>query len=154
MPNYLEHTLQTFSKNKDLDFKVIPICLESENATDYQLLEKVAKTISAKVFAINSEQRKALHIAAVFVNNFVNHLYKIGSDICNENQVPFEILKPLIQETAEKIMILSPDEAQTGPAKRMDNKTIESHLKFLTDENQKHIYKILTQSIQNNVKKL
>jgi predicted short-subunit dehydrogenase-like oxidoreductase (DUF2520 family) len=148
------YPLQTFSKNKDLDFKIIPICLESENATDYQLLEKVAKTISEKVFAINTEQRKSLHIAAVFVNNFVNHLYQIGSEICNENQVPFEILKPLIEETAEKIKTLSPNEAQTGPAKRMDNDTISTHLEFLTDKNQKHIYKILTQSIQNNVKKL
>ncbi|HLF51851.1 Rossmann-like and DUF2520 domain-containing protein [Flavobacterium sp.] len=148
------YPLQTFSKNKAVDFRNIPICLESENATDFQLLEKVAKTISDSVFAINTEQRKALHIAAVFVNNFVNHLYQIGNDICTENQVPFDILKPLIQETADKVMTLSPIEAQTGPAKRNDNETINAHLSFLSDENQKNIYKILTQSIQNNGEKL
>jgi predicted short-subunit dehydrogenase-like oxidoreductase (DUF2520 family) len=148
------YPLQTFTKNKDVDFKTIPICLESENATDFQLLEKVAKMISDKVFAINSEQRKALHVAAVFVNNFTNHLYQIGSEICQENQVPFEILKPLIAETAQKIMVLSPEEAQTGPAKRNDSSTIEAHEAFLSDENHLKIYKTLTQSIQHNGKKL
>jgi predicted short-subunit dehydrogenase-like oxidoreductase (DUF2520 family) len=148
------YPLQTFSKNKAVNFKIIPICIESQNASDYQLLQKVAQTISDSVFGINSEQRKALHLAAVFVNNFTNHLYKIGNDICIENNVPFEILKPLIQETAEKITQLSPNEAQTGPAIRNDIETINAHLSFLSDENQKNIYKILTQSIQNNGKKL
>ena len=148
------YPLQTFTKNKDVNFKIIPICIESQNASDYQLLQKVAQAISDSVFAINSEQRKALHLAAVFVNNFTNHLYKIGNDICIENNVPFEILKPLIQETAEKIMRLSPNEAQTGPAIRNDIETINAHLSFLSDESQKNIYKILTQSIQNNGKKL
>lgn len=148
------YPLQTFTKNKPVDFKIIPICLESENATDYQLLDKVAKSISEKVFAINSEQRKALHVAAVFVNNFTNHLYQIGQEICQENQVPFEILKPLIAETANKIMVLSPEEAQTGPAKRNDTATIEAHEAFLATENYLKIYKTLTQSIQENGKKL
>lgn len=148
------YPLQTFSKNKAVDFKIIPICLESENATDFQLLDKVAKMISEKIFAINSEQRKALHVAAVFVNNFVNHLYQIGSEICQDHQVPFEILKPLIAETAQKIMVLSPEEAQTGPAKRNDETTIEAHEAFLSNENYLTIYKTLTQSIQDNGKKL
>ena len=148
------YPLQTFTKNNAVDFKIIPICIESQNASDYQLLQNVAQAISDWVFAINSEQRKALHVAAVFVNNFTNHLYKIGNDICIENNVPFEILKPLIQETAEKITPLSPNEAQTGPAIRNDIETINAHLSFLSDENQKNIYNILTQSIQNNGKKL
>lgn len=148
------YPLQTFTKNKAVDFKNIPICLESENATDFQLLKKVAQTISDSVFAINSHQRKALHVAAVFVNNFTNHLYQIGNEICQENQVSFDILKPLIQETAQKIMTLSPENAQTGPAIRNDKKTIEAHELFLTDKNQATIYKILTQSIQDNGKKL
>ena len=148
------YPLQTFTKNNAVDFKIIPICIESQNASDYQLLQNVAQAISDSVFAINSEQRKALHVAAVFVNNFTNHLYKIGNDICIENNVPFEILKPLIQETAEKITQLSPNEAQTGPAIRNDIETINAHLSFLSDENQKNIYNILTQSIQNNGKKL
>jgi predicted short-subunit dehydrogenase-like oxidoreductase (DUF2520 family) len=148
------YPLQTFTKNKEVNFKNIPICLESENSTDFRLLEKVAKSISDKVFAINSQQRKALHVAAVFVNNFTNHLYHLGNEICKEHQVPFDILKPLIQETAQKITTLAPEDAQTGPAKRNDQQTIEAHQLFLTNSNQSNIYKILTQSIQDNGKKL
>lgn len=148
------YPLQTFSKNKVINFKEVPICLESQNPNDFQLIEKVAKTISDTVYTINSEQRKALHVAAVFVNNFVNHLYQIGNDICNENQVPFEILKPLIQETANKIRTLSPKEGQTGPAKRKDMHTINSHLEFIKNENYKKIYELLTQSIQTDGEKL
>jgi predicted short-subunit dehydrogenase-like oxidoreductase (DUF2520 family) len=148
------YPLQTFTKNKPIDFSEIPICLETQYQSDYGILETVAKSISKKVFSVNSEQRKALHVSAVFTNNFVNHLYQIGNEICIQNNVDFEILKPLILETAKKAMTLSPKEAQTGPAKRNDNVTIKSHLAFLTDKNQKEIYKILTQSIQENGKKL
>lgn len=148
------YPLQTFSKSKDIDFSTVPMCLEAENTFDFRVLETAAKNISNAVFAINSDQRKALHVSAVFVNNFTNHLYQIGQEICEEHQVPFEILRPLIQETAEKINTLNPADAQTGPAKRNDLLTIDSHLNFLTTENQKNIYKILTQSIQNNGKKL
>lgn len=146
------YPLQTFSKNATLDYNSIPMCLEATNETDYKLLEKVAKVISDKTFKTNSEQRKSLHVSAVFVNNFVNHLYQIGNEICEENNISFEILKPLIIETANKINTISIKEAQTGPAKRNDTTTIESHLKFLSNENHKKIYKTLTQSIQNNGK--
>ena len=148
------YPLQTFSKDKAVNFKTIPICLEAENEKDLQTLNQIANAISDAVYEINSEQRKALHVAAVFVNNFVNHLYQMGNEICDNNNVPFEILKPLIQETANKIVSLSPKEAQTGPAKRNDRTTIEAHQQFLTDKNQSTIYTILTQSIQNNGKKL
>lgn len=144
------YPLQTFSKNKEIDFSIIPLCLEAENTFDFRVLETVAKSISNAVFAINSDQRKALHVAAVFVNNFTNHLYQIGQEICTEHKVPFEILKPLIQETAEKINTLNPVDAQTGPAKRNDSVTIESHLAYLNNKNQKNIYKLLTQSIQDD----
>ncbi|MFH6991455.1 Rossmann-like and DUF2520 domain-containing protein [Flavobacterium sp. FlaQc-48] len=146
------YPLQTFSKKKDLDFSTIPMCLEAENTFDFRVLEALAKSISNAVFPINSDKRKALHVAAVFVNNFTNHLYQIGQEICEEHQVPFEVLKPLIRETAEKINTLSPVDAQTGPAKRHDSNTIESHLDYLTRENQKNIYKLLTQSIQDDRK--
>lgn len=148
------YPLQTFSKKAEVDFSQIPIFLESENESDFKLLENLAENVSQKVYKINSEQRKALHVSAVFVNNFVNHLYQIGNEICLENKVPFEVLKPLILETANKVMTLSPKEAQTGPAIRNDKQTIASHLALLSDENQKNIYKTLTQSIQNNGKKL
>lgn len=146
------YPLQTFTKGKKVDFTPIPICLEAENEQDYQLLEQLGNSISKKVFNINSEQRKSLHVAAVFVCNFVNHLYQIGNEICEANQIPFEVLHPLIQETAQKILELTPKEAQTGPALRNDTQTIEKHLDFLSNENYKTIYQLLTQSIQNGNK--
>ena len=148
------YPLQTFSKNKALNFEEIPICLECQNEVDSLILEKMAKSISKKVYNFDSDQRKALHVSAVFVNNFVNHLYQIGNEICKDHRVPFEILQPLILETANKIMVLSPNESQTGPAKRNDTETINSHLAFLLDENQKEIYTILTKSIIDNGKEL
>ena len=147
------YPLQTFSKSKEVDFKTIPLCLESEFEQDYPTLQQLANYISDSVYKIDSQQRQALHVAAVFVSNFTNHMYKIGNDISEENNIPFDILKPLIQETADKITKLCPVDAQTGPAARNDTKTIERHLDFLKDENQKAIYTLITQSIQN-VKKL
>lgn len=147
------YPLQTFSKGKEIDFAPIPICLEAEKEMDYLLLEKLGRCISQKVVRISSEQRKSLHVAAVFVCNFVNHLYHIGNEICEENNVPFEVLHPLIQETAHKITELSPREAQTGPALRNDTKTIQKHLDFLENPTYKNLYQSLTQSIQH-VKKL
>jgi predicted short-subunit dehydrogenase-like oxidoreductase (DUF2520 family) len=148
------YPLQTLSKKKEVDFTTVPLCIEAQNEVDLHLLTEVAQHLSDHVYKVNSEQRKSLHVAAVFVSNFVNHLYKIGSDICIEHNVPFEILKPLILETAKKVQIMEPNEAQTGPAKRNDTSTINKHLAILTDENQKEIYKILTKSIIDNGKKL
>jgi predicted short-subunit dehydrogenase-like oxidoreductase (DUF2520 family) len=148
------YPLQTFTKAKEVDYKTVPICLEAELAEDYQVLQNLAESISQNIYGVNSDQRKALHTAAVFVSNFVNHLYQIGNEICMKNKLSFDILKPLIQETARKILTLSPAEAQTGPAKRNDTETINKHLLFLTDENQKEIYKLLTKSIIDHGKKL
>lgn len=142
------YMLQTFSKNKAIDFSEVPFCLETENEKDYSLLESLANLIGKKTYPINSQQRKALHIAAVFVNNFTNHMYKTGSDICAENNVPFAILQPLIKETAAKIETLSPTTAQTGPAIRNDQETVNKHLALL-NEQQQEIYTTITKSIQN-----
>ena len=146
------YPLQTFTKSRETDLNNVPLCLESENQKDLEILTNMAKAVSGTPYNISSIQRKALHVAAVFVNNFTNHLYDIGAEICSRNNIPFNILKPLIRETAEKVMKISPQEAQTGPAKRKDSDTIESHLAFLSDENEHTIYKILTQSIQHGKK--
>lgn len=142
------YPLQTFSKNKPVDFKNIPMCIEANKEAELQILEQLSLEITTKVYKISSEQRKVLHVAAVFVSNFVNYLYTEGQEICIRNKIPFEILHPLILETASKIIDLSPKEAQTGPAKRNDLAVINSHLELLNEE-QKKIYQILTQSIQN-----
>ncbi len=142
------YLLQSFSKNREIDFSSIPICIEAENENDLKLLTTLANSLSNHVYEINSKQRKQLHVAAVFVNNFVNHLYHIGSEICRKNNVPFEILHPLIIESAVKIKVLTPFDAQTGPAKRKDTKIIEKHMGIL-DKNQQEIYKLLSKSIYN-----
>lgn len=142
------YPLQSFSKDKKVDFNQIPFCLESENENDTAILERLASSIGKKTYRINSEQRQSLHVTAVFVNNFVNHLYKIGNDICEEYNVPFEILHPLIKETALKLDELSPRNAQTGPARRNDHETIKNHLNLL-NKKQQEIYNLLTKSIQH-----
>jgi predicted short-subunit dehydrogenase-like oxidoreductase (DUF2520 family) len=140
------YPLQTFSKPKAVDFNTIPFCLEANTKEDLVLLKKIANTLSDKVYEINSEQRKSLHVAAVFVNNFTNHLFYQGEAICKKYNVPFEVLLPLIKETINKLDELSPKEAQTGPALRNDSKTIAAHLELL-DNKQQELYKLLSQSI-------
>lgn len=142
------YPLQTFTKGKKVDFTQIPICLETALKSDYCIILNLANSISEAVYDINSEQRKTLHIAAVFVNNFVNHLYQKSQEICNENNVPFKILHPLLLETAHKALKMAPVKAQTGPAIRNDHKVIENHLNNLNSQQQKDIYTLLTKSIQ------
>ncbi len=141
------YPLQTFSKDHEVDFKEIPICFEAQENQDAELLESLGEMISEKVVQIPSEERAQLHLAAVFVNNFTNHLYHLSEAYLTENGVDFDLLKPLIKETARKIEGLSPNDAQTGPAKRDDKMTIAKHLDLLKNDYYKKIYKTLTQSI-------
>lgn len=149
------YPLQTFTKNKPVIFSEIPFCLETEFEEDYNFLQQFALYFSQKIYKITSEQRKYIHVSAVFVSNFANHMFTLGNEICKENHIPFEIFKPLIQETVNKIGILEPIEAQTGPAVRNDSKTIKKHLELIGNEKIKSLYLEITESIQNyNVKKL
>lgn len=145
------YPLQTFSKSKEIDFKSIPLCLEAESDDDLKNLKDLANSLSSKVYEISSQQRKSLHVAAVFVSNFTNHMYAIGEDICTKNNVSFDVLKPLIKETANKIEYLNPKDAQTGPAIRHDDKTLNAHKEFLSNNLQNEIYQLITKSIQENV---
>ena len=143
------YPLQTFSKDNKLDYSEIPFCLEANTSEDLELLRNLSNKISGKSYEISSAQRKELHLSAVFVCNFVNHLYAVGEQICQKGEIPFEILKPLIKETAAKVQQASPSKVQTGPAIRKDRSTINAHLQLLeaSEENQK-IYKLLTSAIQ------
>jgi len=142
------YPFQTFSKaKKRMDFKEIPILIEANNKQDLNLLENLGKLVSDKVLHLDSKQRKALHIAGVFVANFVNHLYVQANKILKDNSLSFDLLKPLIQEVTQKITVLPPEKAQTGPAARGNQKIIQQHLEFLQDKNQKEIYKLLSESI-------
>lgn len=142
------YPLQTFSKNKKTDFREIPFFIESEDAETEKILFNMAKAISKKVYSITSAERKALHVAAVFASNFTNHMLTLSRDIMTEHKLDFEWLKPLIAETINKILILGPEQAQTGPAKRGDLEILDEHLEFLhKDKAVAEIYKVISQHI-------
>ena len=142
------YPFQTFSKDKpDIDFSNIPILIEAENDTDLLLLKNLGNLLSKNVQIVDSEQRKALHIAGVFAANFVNYMYRQAAELLQDNQLSFDLLKPLILETAQKVQTLSPIEAQTGPASRGDYKTIRKHLDFLKTGSKYELYKYLSELI-------
>ena len=142
------YPLQTFTKSRKVDFSVIPICIEANDTSTLVKLQQLAEILSTSVQQVDSDQRRTLHLAGVFVNNFVNHLYVIGSEILQHKKLDFNLLKPLILETAQKVEILHPMEAQTGPARRNDQAVISAQLKQLQEfpEFQK-IYNSVTESI-------
>ena len=142
------YPLQTFSKENEVIYSEIPFCLEANTPEDLQLLKSLAEMISGKAYEINSQQRRKLHLSAVFVCNFVNHLYAVGEQICQKSEIPFDILKPLIAETARKVQNASPAKVQTGPAIRNDQSTIKGHLELLESNENKKIYELLTSAIQ------
>ena len=143
------YPLQTMNKQTLVDFNSVPFCLEAENTNDFYLLQCLALLLSTKTYALNSYQRRILHLAAVFMNNFSNHLVYISEQICKKNEVPFEILQPLLIETFAKLQNTSAYDAQTGPARRNDSLTIANHLAMLDNNNYKEIYEIITNSIIN-----
>lgn len=142
------YPLQTFTKDTTLDFTQVPICIETEHKNELKILKDLAEALGCKHYRVNTEQRSALHLAAVFVNNFTNQLYRVGHEITESKSVDFNILKPLIKETANKVENISPYMAQTGPAKRNDKKTIKKHLKLLEKDIHKDIYELMTKSIK------
>ena len=142
------YPFQTFSKDKlALEFSNIPILIEAENELDLDLLKNLAKSLSNKVEVVNSGQRKAIHIAGVFAANFTNYMYRQAADILHDNDLSFDLIKPLIMETARKVQNLPPAQAQTGPASRGDIETIKNHLEFLKQRPQYNLYKYLSELI-------
>ncbi|MBI1769128.1 MAG: DUF2520 domain-containing protein [Bacteroidetes bacterium] len=144
------YPLQTFSKSKKIDFKQTPIFIESNNEQTESVLMTLAKAISNQVKQIGSEERKALHIAAVFASNFTNHMLTLSQKIMLQNGMEFDWLKPLIIETINKSLQVGPESAQTGPARRGDLETLEKHMAFLqSDPDLSEVYKIISQHIIN-----
>ena len=128
------YPLQSFSKLRPVDMLQVPIMLEASSNAAYSVMRDVADAISNKVSDVSSNDRLKYHLAAVFANNFVNHLYHTSERYLQENQLNFDYLRPIIEETAMKIKSLDPADAQTGPARRGDDHTIERHLKMLQDD--------------------
>ena len=141
------YPLQTFSRDFTVDLSGIPIALESNSQTDIDLLERLALAVNAKPVSIDSEQRSSLHLAAVLVNNFVNHLFSLGQEVLIDQSLDFDLLIPLIEETVRKANINGPKNSQTGPAVRNDEVTIKKHLEALREPTTQEVYRILTRSI-------
>jgi len=145
------YPLQTFSKNRKVDFENIPFLLESENKEAVKILKILAKSLSKNVQLISSAQRKQMHLAAVFSCNFTNHMMSLSEKIMKNAQLDFSLLHPLILETIEKALKHAPQSVQTGPAKRGDLETLDKHMEMLkSDENVQEIYRLISQNILDN----
>lgn len=147
------YPIQTFTKTKDVEFKNMPICIESEEKSDYLKLKNLVKLLESKPISMNSNKRKHLHLAATIINNFTNHLYVEAEDICIENKIPFSLFANLVSETSSKALNYSPKKSQTGPATRNDKITINKHLELLKNKPFRKIYKTITESIMKYYEK-
>ena len=147
------YPMQTFSKQREVDFQEVPFFIEAKRAEDTELLKAIASTLSEKVYEADSEQRKSLHLAAVFICNFTNHMYALAADLLEKYNLPFEVMLPLIDETARKVHELAPRDAQTGPAVRYDENVMSNHLAMLVDSPAlQEIYKLMSKSIHEHHK--
>jgi predicted short-subunit dehydrogenase-like oxidoreductase (DUF2520 family) len=148
------YPLQTFSVNRKPDMSVVPFFIEASDQDCTEKLKNLAESISNSVYLSDTEHRRLLHLAAVFVSNFTNHMFTTGKDISSMAGFPFEVLKPLIKETVGKSIELGPENSQTGPAVRYDLNTIEKHMDLLSFSPElKNIYEQITKSIISYYKK-
>jgi predicted short-subunit dehydrogenase-like oxidoreductase (DUF2520 family) len=142
------YPLQTFSKSRQLDLSIVPFCIEGSDQSTEETLAGIARSLGGNIHLLSSEQRAVLHLSAVFANNFSNHMYTVAADILDKKNIPFHILLPLIEETVAKIRERSPQEMQTGPAKRNDMEVIKRHIEMLSgDETVQALYKLISMSI-------
>jgi predicted short-subunit dehydrogenase-like oxidoreductase (DUF2520 family) len=157
-PPNLKHTgvfypLQTFSEKRNIDFKDLPFFLEASEPQSSAILKELAELTGGKPYFVDSEQRKRLHVAAVFVSNFVNHMLTSGKQIAEKAGLQFEVLIPLINETFKKAIEKGPENSQTGPAYRNDTGTIKKHIELLSFSPElQNVYKEVTKSIINSYK--
>lgn len=142
------YPMQTFSKQRKVNFDNVYFFVEANTNEDTELLIRTASLLSKHVFRASSEQRKYLHISAVFACNFTNHMYSICEHLLTSHGLPFGSMLPLIEETAEKVHYLSPVQAQTGPAQRNDTNIMENHMQMLKEETEiAELYERISKSI-------
>lgn len=147
------YPLQTFSKNRKVNFNNIPLFIEANTPQNLQKLRALAEEISTEVYELDSQNREKLHLAAVFACNFTNRMYAIANDLVADAQLPFKILLPLIDETAKKVHSMEPRQAQTGPAVRYDKKIIDKHIAMLEDGYLKMMYELISENIAHQEEK-
>ncbi|MDL2308917.1 DUF2520 domain-containing protein [Bacteroidales bacterium OttesenSCG-928-B11] len=144
------YPFQTISAKGDFDDLTVPLCVEGESPETEDYLLKTAILWSETAKLLNEEQRQRLHLAAVFSCNFTNALYGIAFTLLKEKKLDPQLLFPLLENTLQKIKTMSPKEAQTGPAIRRDQQTINGHLSQLTNPQFREVYELMTKIIQNN----
>ena len=144
------YPLQTFSKLKAIDFRQIPITIEGNSEEVTSTLRGIADRLSEKVIELNSIQRQTLHTAAVFACNFTNHMYTLAAELLKTQNLDFDLLRPLIAETAFKIQLNDPADMQTGPAVREDFNTLDKQKELLAhDASVLELFEKISQSIIN-----
>lgn len=137
------YPMQTFSMEREVDFREIPLFIEGKD----KRIRELAESISEHVYELSSDDRKYLHLAAVFACNFTNHCYTLAAEVLEKKGLPFDVMLPLVDETARKVHELHPHEAQTGPAVRGDENVMNAQAALLDGRN-KEIYELLSKSIQ------
>lgn len=142
------YPLQTFTRARNVDIESVPFCIEASTAAAREALLAMAGSLSRNVIEMDTENRKYLHLAAVFANNFTNHMMKISADILSAHAFPPDLLYPLLSETVNKLISIGPEDAQTGPARRRDYRTLDRHLKLLGEnEELQKLYRLISQHI-------
>jgi predicted short-subunit dehydrogenase-like oxidoreductase (DUF2520 family) len=142
------YPLQTFSKEKGIDWIKVPICVEASNPATERKLTELGQKLSRQVVLMNGDARKQVHLAAVFACNFTNHLWGVAQELLQQANVPAQLLEPLVQETVQKAFQFPPFTVQTGPAQRGDTNTIQAHLHLLENQPRlQQLYQVLTNSI-------
>lgn len=141
------YPLQTFGSEEPMDFKNIPLLVEANSPENEAKLRSLAQSISNQVQVLSSDSRKKLHLAAIMVNNFTNYLMGMAEDFCNNHQLDFKMLQPLMEQTIENMITKGAAEAQTGPARRGDHSTLQAHIELLDKDIEKEIYTTLSKAI-------
>lgn len=145
------YPVQTFTTGIKTDWKKIPICIEGSTGAITQKIAEIAEQFKGPIHKINSRKRRQIHLAAVFANNFSNACYNMAATLLSKDKIDFNILLPLIDQTALKTHYSSPQELQTGPARRNDQKVMKEHLALLnTDQELANVYKQISKYIRNH----
>ncbi len=149
IPNHgVIYPLQTFSKNRDINFYDVPLFIEANNSESRQTIKNLARQLSHKVEFADSEKRKTLHLSAVFACNFTNHMLAVSQLLLEKEELSFDYLKPLITETIKKALDNKPLNSQTGPAIRNDESIIEKHIELLSNNiDYQKMYSFVSESI-------
>lgn len=144
------YPMQTFSKARPVEFREIPCFIEASDAQSLKTIRSLAERISARVVDCDSEKRKKLHLAAVFACNLTNHCYRLAERLLESEHIDFRLFHPLIEETARKVMTMSPKNAQTGPMVRYDQNVMNMQMSMLSDARTREIYRLMAESIHED----